>query len=147
MIRITIVFSLIYLLLFLNTGCNDSSVEPRLTIAQGKYSYSGYNNNDELVASGFFIISIIDSIITGVKNIHDIGSEHQLESGEGEINGRIIGLNQIEIYLTETGGPFLVIEGKYKDEAIVGERLTGSVTGAWIDTLGIFRSELLEYLR
>ena len=144
MIRMAIIFSLIYVLLFLNTGCNNSSVEPRSTISQGKYSYTGYNKNNELVATGYFTISIIDSIITGFKNIQDIGSEHQLESGEGEINGRIIGLNQIEIYLTDTGGPFLIIEGNYKEETIVGERITGSATGTRIDTLGIFRSKILE---
>ena len=144
MIRIAIIFSLIYVLLFLNTSCNNSSVEPRSTLAPGKYSYAGYNKNNELVATGYFTISTIDSIITGFKNVQDIGSEHQLESGEGEINGRIIGLNQIEIYLTETLGPFLIINGNYKDETIVGERITGSATGIWIDTLGIFRSKMLE---
>ncbi|GBD90823.1 hypothetical protein BMS3Abin04_01543 [bacterium BMS3Abin04] len=133
-----------YVLLSLNAGCNNSVSEPNLTFTAGKYSYTAFNKNNNIVASGYFTISINDSIIKGVKNIQNTISDEQPEAGEGDIHGRIIGLNQIEIYLTETGGPYLIINGNYKDMIIEGHRIFGSSTSAWVDTLGIFRAELLE---
>jgi hypothetical protein len=140
----TKIFSLFLLLLVLNLGCSKTPTEFPTSISSGKYNYQAYNHNNDLVASGYFTISISDSLISGNKNIQDTGSEHQPESGEGEIRGRIIGSDRIVIYLYETGGPYLVIKGNYQDGIINGERRFASETGVWVEILGKFRSEFLE---
>jgi len=133
-----------FFLLFFSLGCNDSSTEPNLSIISGKYSYTAYDHNNSIVATGYLTISINDSMITGIKNIQDITSEHQPESGNGNIRGKINELNKIEIFLLETGGPTLAIYGNYKDKTIDGKRVYWSNTGIWIDTLGNFESKYLE---
>ncbi len=144
MSRMIIIYLSYFVLLFLSISCNDSSTEPHSSITSGKYNYSAFDNKDNLVASGYFIISINDSIVSGLKNIQDVGSEHQPESGEGSIHGRIIEFNQIEVYLMETGGPILAIYGDYNNKTIDGSRIYWSATGAWVDTHGEFESKLLE---
>ncbi len=133
-----------FALLFFVSGCNDSVTEPDASIISGKYDYRAYDKNNNLVASGFFTISVNDSVITGTKEIQDTGSEHQPEVGNGDIHGKIIGQNEMEIFLLDTGGPTLAIYGNYKNETVYGKRVYWSNTGVGIDPLGSFNAVLPE---
>ena len=131
-------------LLLLSISCANSVTEPQSTIVSGKYTYSAFDKDNNIVATGYFTISINDSTILGTKNIQNVGLESQPESGEGNIHGKIIGSNQIKILLLETLGPSLSISGVYRNEVIIGNRIYWFSTQAWTDSLGKFEAKLLR---
>ena len=137
--------SFLYIILLLSSaGCTNSVTEPETTVVNGKYTYSAFDRDNNLVATGYITISVNDSTISGTKNIQNVGSEPQPESGEENIHGKIIGANRIEILLLETGGPNLTASGIYKNGVISGSRIYWSATGVWIDTLGKFEAKFTQ---
>ncbi len=139
-----IFLSVITLLLLIIVGCNDLGVAPNPAVLSGKYKYEAYDEKNAWVASGYITIFVNDSLIVGSKDIKDTGNEPQLESGEGSIFGIITDKDKLQLFLTGTEEPILLISGIYKDKSFYGIRIYDSDTLASADTLGKFVAVFTE---
>ena len=123
------------------TGCDKTDDD---TFRPGTYVYSGYDLDGQKVTEGQIEIHVEDSLITGFKNIKEaiIGDDFVsvLDTGEGIIVGQIDENGLINITLTETDGPYMIIRGIYKDGVFKGQRYWGVSGGAPETVIGTFKS-------
>ncbi len=115
-----------------------SRAQPMTSLTTSSYKYVGLDTAGVQVASGSLTLVITDTIISGQKDIQQIGSKTQIEAGTGAISGIIPAHGQVNIYLYETPGPFLYITGTIAHDRYGGNRVTGSNTAIDVQIVGTF---------
>lgn len=109
----------------------------------GSYSYSAFDTDNNVIGKGTIkITENKNGVLIGEKDIMSLSENSSLlpEAGKGAIHGNFKNSTEIELYLWETGGPYLIVSGKLNSDSWAGERKRGSDTSIGLFTVGKFTS-------
>ncbi len=135
--RFLLVFSTVTVFASAPSGCDNDDSRP---FESGTYNYSGYDLEGLKVTEGTFEIIVDDSVIERTKNIEIVGNYvgNVTDAGAGLIGGVITEDGNVEIYLLEAHGPYMLIRGRYHDDKLKGDRFWGISGGALETVIGTF---------
>ena len=109
---------LFFLTLMLLVGCSGKNNPVSNSSISGKYQYTGYDQENNIISEGIIEIIFDGNEINGSKVLNG-----GYEEGEGEITGLIDENGKINIYLNPHKVYGIVLNGNYSNKVIKGKRL------------------------